>query len=232
MATAPDARYVAPQQQLRLDHLRDMKPAIDSERLMGESCVVAGVDEVGRGPLAGPVLAAAVVLDPRRPVPGIADSKRLSAARREPLAELIRLRARAWCVAEASVSEIDEINILQASLLAMRRAVTGLHSRPELVLVDGNQCPDVGVPVRAVVGGDGTIAAIGAASIIAKVARDAIMAAMEHDYPGYGFARNKGYPTPEHLRALHTLGPTLVHRHSFAPVRAAFIEGRGVGRPR
>jgi len=181
----------------------------------------AGVDEVGRGPLAGPVVAAAVILDPRRPIAGLKDSKRLTAARREVLAGLIRDQALGWAIGHASVGEIDTLNILRATHLAMQRAVAGLAVRPELVLVDGNVTPEFDAPARAVVGGDALVAAISAASIIAKVDRDALMAQLALRYPGYGLERHKGYPTPAHRQALAELGPSEIHRQSFAPVRAA-----------
>ena len=181
---------------------------------------VCGVDEAGRGPLAGPVYAAAVILDPGRPVAGLADSKQLTPRRREALALEIRSRAMAWSVASASVEEIDALNILQASLLAMRRAVERLALTPRQVLVDGLHSPQLGVPVRAVVRGDSTIAAIAAASILAKVARDAEMMELHRLHPEYGFDRHKGYPTARHLAALRAHGVTDVHRRSFAPVRA------------
>jgi len=209
-----------------------MKRALETVAMFASrGRAVAGVDEVGRGPLAGPVVAAAVILNPSRPIDGIADSKRLSPTRRMALARLIRERAWSWSVAEASVSEIDEMNILQASLLAMRRAVEGLELSPRLVLVDGNRCPQLAVPSRAVVGGDGMVIEIGAASIIAKVTRDATMELMEREYSGYGFARNKGYPTPEHLLALRRLGATPIHRRSFAPVRALIDRDRNMSNP-
>ncbi|WP_425451048.1 ribonuclease HII [Thioalbus denitrificans] len=182
---------------------------------------VAGVDEAGRGPLVGPVVAAAVILDPARPIEGLADSKRLSARRREALAALIRDRALAWAVASASPAEIDRLNILHATLLAMQRAVAGLEPAAERVLVDGNRCPVLPCPVEAVVGGDASVAAISAASILAKVARDADCVRLDGDYPGYGFAAHKGYPTAVHLEALARLGPCPEHRRSFAPVRRA-----------
>lgn len=181
--------------------------------------LVAGVDEVGRGPLAGPVCAAAVILDPARPIAGLADSKKLSAARRERLDGQIREQSLAWAIAWSSVEEIDRINILQASLLAMQRAVAALGVRPGRVLVDGNRCPDFGCAAEAIVGGDGSVASIAAASIIAKVARDAEMLRLALEYPDYGFARHKGYPTAEHLSALRRLGPCPLHRRSFGPVR-------------
>ncbi len=181
--------------------------------------VTAGVDEAGRGPLAGPVVAAAVILDPRRPVTGLADSKKLTPAQRAELEAEIRARALAWCVASASVEEIDRYNILQATMLAMTRAVEGLSRRPERALVDGNRLPDLPCPGRAVVGGDATVPAISAASILAKVARDREMERLDRCHPGYGFARHKGYPTREHLAALEKLGPCAAHRRSFGPVR-------------
>lgn len=180
--------------------------------------LVAGVDEAGRGPLAGPVVAAAVILAPRRPIDGLADSKLLSAARREALAIVIRRDAHAYAVASAEVGEIDAINILQASLLAMRRAVLALGCSPDEVLVDGNRCPDLDCAMRAIVGGDRTEPSISAASILAKVERDAMLCSLDLEHPGYGFARHKGYPTPEHLEALRRLGPCVAHRRSFAPV--------------
>lgn len=181
--------------------------------------LVCGVDEAGRGPLAGPVVAAAVILDPARPVAGLADSKKLSAARREKLAIAIRANALAWCVAEASVEEIDALNILQATLLAMRRAVAGLAVTPAEALIDGNRCPALEIPARAIIGGDATVAEISAASILAKTSRDAGLIELHARYPHYGFDRHKGYGTAEHLAALRRHGPTPAHRKSFAPVR-------------
>ena len=178
-----------------------------------------GVDEVGRGPLAGPVLAAAVILDPARPVVGLADSKRLSERRREELAREIRAHAVAWAVGRADVAEIDELNILQASLLAMSRAVAALDPTPERALIDGNRSPVLTCPARAIVGGDATVPCISAASIIAKVTRDAEMREVDERYPGYGFAGHKGYPTRAHLEALTKLGVTPIHRRSFGPVQ-------------
>ena len=187
----------------------------------------AGVDEAGRGPLAGPVVAGAVLLDPKRPISGLKDSKRLSAKRREELAALIRERAVAHAVGRAEVAEIDELNILQATLLAMRRAVAGLAVQPKRVFVDGNHCPNLSVPTVAVVGGDALLPPISAGAILAKTARDAEMARLAVDYPGYGFERHKGYGTQAHLEALRTLGPCAIHRRSFAPVRlAAKLEPR------
>ncbi|QVL49879.1 MAG: ribonuclease HII [Thiocapsa sp.] len=181
---------------------------------------VAGVDEAGRGPLAGPVSAAAVILDPARPIQGLDDSKKLTPARRDALDLEIRERALAWAVAWASAEEIDRINILQASMLAMQRAVAALSIRPRRVLVDGNRCPDVGCEARAVIGGDGLVPSIGAASILAKVARDRLMCELDRTFPGYGFAGHKGYPTRAHIEALRRLGPCPEHRRSFGPVRA------------
>ncbi|MCX8086426.1 MAG: ribonuclease HII [Rhodocyclaceae bacterium] len=181
--------------------------------------MICGVDEAGRGPLAGPVCAAAVILDPARPIAGLADSKKLSAAQRERLAAQIRAQALAWCVAEASVEEIDALNILQATLLAMQRAVAGLALRPTEVLIDGNRTPMLEVPCRAIIGGDAKVAEIAAASILAKTSRDARMLALHAEYPGYGFDRHKGYGTAAHLAALKRLGPSPHHRKSFAPLR-------------
>ena len=181
--------------------------------------LIAGVDEAGRGPLAGPVVAAAVILDPARPIEGLADSKKLSARRRERLAVEIRAKALAWCVAEASVEEIDAINILQATFRAMERAVAGLARMPDQVLVDGNQLPRLAVPARAIIDGDALEPAISAASILAKTARDAMMAAADAEFPGYGFAKHAGYGTPQHMAALREQGACAIHRRSFAPVR-------------
>ena len=183
--------------------------------------LLAGVDEAGRGPLAGDVLAAAVILDPAQPVSGLRDSKQLSARQREHLAQSIRDCALCWAIGRASVEEIDCLNILQATLLAMRRVVEALTVQPDYVQVDGNRLPSWSYPSESVVKGDSRVPAIAAASILAKTQRDAEMSAFEHQYPGYGFARHKGYGTPEHLAALGRLGPTPLHRRSFAPVRAA-----------
>ena len=180
---------------------------------------LAGVDEAGRGPLAGPVLAAAVMLDPDRRIDGLRDSKKLSAAARERLAEVIRREAVAWCVAEASVEEIDSINILQATLLAMRRAVDGLGRAPDDVWVDGNRCPTWPWRSQAVVKGDDKVAAIAAASILAKTDRDRLMSELHHAHPEYGFARHMGYGTVQHLDALKAHGACPQHRRSFAPVK-------------
>ncbi|MGE0288396.1 MAG: ribonuclease HII [Bradyrhizobium sp.] len=183
------------------------------------SGAVCGVDEAGRGPIAGPVYAAAVILDPLCPVDGVRDSKLLSAARREALATQIRRQAIAWSVASASVEEIDRINILQASLLAMQRAVDGLDPAPVLALVDGNRLPALTCPARAIVGGDRTEAAISAASILAKTARDAEMRRLHDRFPQYGLDRHMGYPTREHLAQLARHGACEIHRRSFGPVR-------------
>jgi len=183
--------------------------------------LVAGVDEAGRGPLAGPVCAAAVILHPARIPDGLDDSKRLPEAAREALEPEIQLSAQAWAVAWASTAEIDRLNILQASLLAMRRAVWALHLTPTLALVDGNRCPtDLPCVARALVGGDGLEPSISAASVLAKVARDREMCRLDAEYPQYGFARHKGYGTREHLAALGRHGPCAIHRRSFGPVRA------------
>jgi ribonuclease HII len=193
--------------------------SVDYESPAPELGPVAGVDEVGRGPLAGDVVAAAVILDPDNPVDGLRDSKKLSETRREALAQVIRERALAWSVARASVAEIDEINILQASLLAMHRAVAGLALQPGFVFVDGNRLPRWPYRAEAVVKGDDRVPAIAAASILAKVQRDGELVALEQTYPGYGFASHKGYPTRDHLAALRALGVTPAHRKSFAPVK-------------
>ncbi|MCE1182001.1 MAG: ribonuclease HII [Rhodocyclales bacterium] len=180
--------------------------------------LVCGIDEAGRGPLAGPVVAAAVILNPANPITGLNDSKKLSEKKRELLAVEIREKAIAWCVAEASVEEIDQLNILQATLLAMQRAVAGLSVAAESALVDGNRCPKLRIPVEAVVKGDGKIASIAAASILAKTVRDHGMLVLHDQYPEYGFDRHMGYPTAAHVAALEKHGPSPVHRKSFGPV--------------
>lgn len=180
--------------------------------------LVCGIDEAGRGPLAGPVVAAAVILDPARPIPGLNDSKKLSEKKRDELAVLIRERAVAWAVAEASVEEIDRLNILHATMLAMQRAVASLAVTPERAMVDGNRCPKLAIPAEAVVKGDGKIASIAAASILAKTVRDAGMLALHAVYPMYGFDRHMGYPTAAHCAALEAHGASPVHRRSFGPV--------------
>lgn len=184
-----------------------------------EGHLFAGVDEVGRGPLAGDVVAAAVILDPDKPIAGLADSKKLTEKRRELLFNEIKAHALSYCIARASVAEIDQINILQASLLAMRRAVEGLSVQPEHVLVDGNKIPSWRYAAEAVVKGDSRVPAISAASILAKVTRDREMVEMDIQYPGYGFALHKGYPTKAHLQALEKQGPCKAHRVSFGPVK-------------
>ena len=186
---------------------------------MSELVLICGVDEAGRGPLAGPVSAAAVILDPARPIEGLADSKKLSEKQRDRLAPLIRARALAWAVAYAEVEEIDRLNILQATLLAMRRAVEALSIRPQQVLVDGLYCPQTGIPSQAIVKGDSKVAAISAASILAKTARDELMLQLHGRYPQYGFDAHKGYPTAAHLAALREHGVSVVHRKTFKPVR-------------
>ncbi|MCO5976483.1 ribonuclease HII [Ideonella oryzae] len=186
--------------------------------------LVAGVDEAGRGPLAGPVVAAAVILDDLHPIAGLRDSKQLSARRRDQLYDEIRAKALCCCIAEASVEEIDQLNILHATMLAMRRAVEGLRLPPAKVLVDGNRLPVLKVPGEAIVKGDAKVPAISAASILAKVHRDRLCEDMHARWPDYGFATHKGYPTAEHLAALRTHGASPVHRRSFGPVRAALQE--------
>ncbi|MDY0056947.1 MAG: ribonuclease HII [Methyloversatilis sp.] len=186
---------------------------------------IAGVDEAGRGPLCGPVYAAAVILDPARPIDGLNDSKKLSEKKREALAPLIRERALAWAVGIATVEEIDRLNILHATMLAMRRAVEGLAVPPDQVLIDGNRVPPgLTMPARAIVGGDASEAAISAASILAKTGRDHEMLALAALYPQYGIARHKGYPTAEHLAALRIHGPSPIHRRSFAPVAQSALD--------
>lgn len=180
--------------------------------------LVAGVDEAGRGPLAGPVVAAAVILDQRQPIKGLADSKKLTALRREKLFDEIRAKALCCSIAQASAEEIDRLNILQATLLAMRRAVEGLRLKPNKVLVDGNRLPDIGLPAQAIVGGDALVPAISAASILAKVHRDRWCLELDQRYPQYGFAKHKGYGTAAHLAALRAHGPCAEHRISFRPV--------------
>lgn len=184
---------------------------------------ICGVDEAGRGPLAGAVYAAAVILDPARPIAGIADSKTLSEKQRDALTEAIKTHALAWCIAYASVEEIDQINILRATLLAMKRAVEGLSLAPHKVLVDGLHCPEIVYPATAVVQGDGSVLSIAAASILAKTARDAEMCRLDLQYPQYGFARHKGYSTPEHLASLEQHGVSPIHRRSYEPVRRLLL---------
>ena len=200
--------------------------------------LLAGVDEAGRGPLAGPVVAAAVILDERQPIRGLADSKQLTALRRDRLYDEIRAKALCCSVAQASVEEIDSINILQATMLAMRRAVQGLRLKPVKVLVDGNRLPPLDVLAEAIVQGDAKVQAISAASILAKVTRDRLLDELHLQHPLYGFDRHKGYGTAQHLEALRTHGPLPIHRRSFAPVAQAFgereagtVQGAGQGAP-
>lgn len=183
--------------------------------------LLAGVDEAGRGPLAGPVVAAAVILDDQQPIVGLADSKKLSARQRERLYNEIRAKALCCCVAEASVEEIDQINILQATMLAMRRAVEGLRLKPAMVQVDGNRVPPLSVPAQAIVKGDAKVQAISAASILAKVHRDRLCAQLHEAYPQYGFDAHKGYPTADHVAAIRQHGVTPAHRRTFGPVKLA-----------
>ncbi len=185
----------------------------------GLEILIAGVDEAGRGPLAGPVVASAVILDPYRPIDGLKDSKKLTEKRREALSEVIKESSLSWSVAKASVVEIDKFNILQASLLAMRRAIAALDVTPVQALIDGNRVPELDIPATAIVKGDTKVAAISAASILAKVSRDREMRNLDRLHPGYGFAKHKGYPTREHIEALERLGPLDIHRRSFGPVR-------------
>lgn len=186
---------------------------------------VAGVDEAGRGPLAGPVCAAAVILDPARPIEGLADSKKLTAKKREALAREIREKALAWCVAWGEVEEIDRINILQSTMATMTRAVEGLKVAPTRVVVDGNRPPRLNVPVEAIVKGDAKVPAISAASILAKTARDELVAHYDERWPGYGFAKHAGYGTAAHIKAIRTLGVLPVHRRSFEPVKSMLASG-------
>ncbi|MBC7415622.1 MAG: ribonuclease HII [Herminiimonas sp.] len=186
--------------------------------------VVCGVDEAGRGPLAGPVFAAAVILDPQRPIEGLRDSKKLTAARREALALEIREKAFSWAIAESSEQEIDDINILQASMLAMRRAILGLHRRPTLALIDGNRSPVIDVRCDAIIQGDDRVIEISAASILAKTARDAALLRLHEQYPQYAFDQHKGYPTALHLARLRLHGVSPVHRRTYGPVRALIDE--------
>lgn len=197
---------------------------------MADAFLICGVDEAGRGPLAGPVSAAAVILDDANPIEGLADSKKLTERQRDAFAIIIRERALAWAVAYAEVGEIDRLNILQATMLAMRRAVLALSIRPQQVLVDGLYCPSTGIPSQAIVKGDSKIAAISAASILAKTSRDALMLELHERYPQYGFAEHKGYPTAAHLVALQQHGVSSVHRKSFRPVRELLFPVPAAGR--
>lgn len=195
---------------------------------MLETLLISGVDEAGRGPLAGPVVAAAVILDPARPILGLADSKKLSVAQRERLAGEILAKSLACALGRADVAEIDRLNILQASLLAMQRAVAALPIAPVEVLVDGNRCPQLACRCQAIIKGDATVPVISAASILAKVARDAELIELDYRYPQYAFARHKGYPTAVHLAALRRHGPCPEHRRSFAPVAAVLKTAIGI----
>jgi ribonuclease HII len=198
------------------------------EKINRPAILICGVDEAGRGPLAGPVSAAAVILDEANPIEGLADSKILTGQQREKFAAIIRERSLACAVAWAEVEEIDRLNILQATLLAMRRAVLALPIQPQQVLVDGLYCPQTGIPSQAIVKGDNNVAAISAASILAKTERDALMLQLHEQYPHYGFAEHKGYPTVAHLAALREHGVSAVHRRSFGPVRELLV-GNAVG---
>lgn len=181
--------------------------------------IIAGVDEAGRGPLAGPVIAAAVILDLSKPISGLADSKKLSAKKRQLLFTAIQENALAWSIGHAEVAEIDQLNILWATMLAMKRAIENLVLKPDKVLIDGNRCPDINIDCEAIIGGDATIAEISAASIIAKVSRDAEMLTFDKQFPVYGFAAHKGYPTKKHISALNEHGISPIHRKSFGPVK-------------
>ena len=192
---------------------------VDLDYLENSKILLAGVDEVGRGPLAGPVVTAAVILDPQRPVQGLMDSKKLTEKKREILAIEIKEKALCYVIARAEFSEIDSLNIFHATLLAMQRAIMGLSITPERVLVDGKFCPEIPYPCEAIIKGDTKVAAISAASIIAKVSRDNEMIKMDEIYPGYGFAKHKGYPTKKHIEALEKLGISAIHRRSFKPVQ-------------
>ena len=188
-----------------------------------DATLIAGVDEVGRGPLCGDVVTAAVILDPNKPIEGLTDSKKLSEKKREALFDIIKQNALAWCVARASVDEIDELNILHATMLAMQRAVAGLNIKPNYVLVDGNRCPNFGIRTEAVVKGDLLVAEISAASILAKVTRDREMVELDKLYPQYGLAKHKGYPTKDHLNAIEQHGVNHLYRKSFAPIKRLLL---------
>ena len=186
---------------------------------MNNTTLIAGVDEAGRGPLAGPVIAAAVILNPEQPIEGLTDSKKLTANRRQKLEELIKHHSLAWSIGRAEVEEIDKINILHATMLAMKRAVESLSVTPEHVQVDGNRCPNITLSVEAIIKGDESVAVISAASILAKESRDREMIEMDKLYPGYGFAQHKGYPTKVHMQALADIGICPIHRRTYAPVQ-------------
>ena len=214
------------------NHSAPTSPQPLSRRERGTIARIAGVDEAGRGPLAGPLVVAAVVLDPRRPIDGVADSKVLTEARREALYPQIVEGAIAYCIVVVEPDEIDRLNIFQATMQGMRRALLGLGTAPDLALIDGNKLPpDLPCDARALVGGDASEACIGAASILAKVTRDRLMLALDPQHPHYGFARHKGYPTPEHLDALRRHGPCAQHRRSFAPVWASMQSADLFGAP-
>lgn len=195
-----------------------------SEFIYPNATLIAGVDEVGRGPLVGAVVTAAVILDPARPIAGLADSKKLSEKRRIALFDEIKEKALSWSLGRAEPEEIDQLNILHATMLAMQRAVAGLHLTPDFVLIDGNRCPALAMPSQAVVKGDSLVREISAASIIAKVTRDREMAELDRQYPQYGFAQHKGYPTALHMEKLVQFGATPQHRRSFAPVRNVLLD--------
>lgn len=186
--------------------------------------LIAGVDEVGRGPLAGAVVAAAVILDPQNPIAGLTDSKKLTEKKRDALFDEIQEKALAYAIGRAEVEEIDAINILQASMLAMKRAVEQLSPAAEYALVDGNRVPELPCPCEPIIKGDLTEPAISAASILAKVTRDREMVLLDEQYPGYGLAKHKGYPTKDHMQALQTLGPSIIHRRSFGPVKQYLVQ--------
>ncbi len=200
--------------------MRNLYPGLFDELPFSLDQIICGVDEAGRGPLAGPVFAAAVILDPARPIDGLRDSKKLTPARRDALALVIKRDALAWAIAECSEAEIDDLNILQASMLAMRRAIEALATVPALALIDGNRCPVMTICALAIIGGDDKVHSISAASILAKTARDAALVQLHCIYPQYGFDQHKGYPTPMHLERLREHGVSKVHRRSYAPVRA------------
>jgi len=226
----PSRRSSAPEQLgLDLPEPPRTRAGLRGRRVLHVPALVAGVDEAGRGPLAGPVVAAAVILDELQPLRGLADSKTLTPARRARLFDEVCAKALCVSIAEASVEEIDRLNILQATLLAMQRAVQGLRLAPKQVLVDGNRIPLLTMPAQAIVGGDAKVAAISAASILAKVHRDRLCAGLHAQYPLYGFDAHKGYPTPEHLAALQRHGPCAAHRRSFEPVRLALDRPRKDG---
>ncbi|NRR31484.1 ribonuclease HII [Oxalobacteraceae bacterium] len=201
--------------------MKNIYPGLFDELPFSLDEIICGVDEAGRGPLAGPVFAAAVILHPDRPIDGLRDSKKLNEAKRDLLAPLIKQNALAWAIAEASEAEIDELNILHASMLAMRRAVEMLSTVPTLALIDGNRCPKMTINAMAIVGGDDKVDSISAASILAKTARDAALVELHARYPQYCFDQHKGYPTALHLARLREFGASPVHRRSFGPVRAA-----------